>query len=364
MTGFSLQRPSSGRLYIAHGSAVGCLREARFFLPYFERVCRKIQWRLFCESFELKILYRSEKLLIGANMNTMANRIRDGLQDITNQLMKLIGAIPIERQDNPVAAVGEAGIVKTIGNTPTYYWGERTPKQTNIQIELKKKYDTISEIINVIFIKAPKNILNKLKQADSRYRMWLQLEHNPSFYSSLSTDHTENEKQLRKCAEELEHLLNILEAGGNSELILIPDTNSLLISTDPIKYRNIVDETNFVFLLLPTVLGELDKLKNNYNVEVCNKSKGVIKRIKGWRTQGHPLSGVTVDKTITVRTISNEPNMKQTLSWLDKDNADDRIIASVLEIQADYSTSRVVLVTGDINLQNKAEFAMIEFKEI
>jgi len=43
---------------------------------------------------------------------------------------------------------------------------------------------------------------------------------------------------------------------------------------------------------------------------------------------------------------------------------DDRIIASILEVQAEYPTSRVVLITNDNNLINKAQAAMIEHKEI
>lgn len=182
---------------------------------------------------------------------------------------------------------------------------------------------------------------------------------------SLSDNRLENERKLREDVKELERLLDILEASRADDLILIPDTNSLLVSTDPVKYSSIAGEKSFVFLLLPTILRELDELKILHrNTDVREKSKKVITRIKGWRTQGSLLSGVTVDKTITVQTIANEPNMESTLSWLDKDNLDDRIVASVLEIQANYPAARVIIVTGDINLQNKVEAAMIEFNEL
>ena len=55
--------------------------------------------------------------------------------------------------------------------------------------------------------------------------------------------------------------------------------------------------------------------------------------------------------------------MKATLKWLDKDVADDRLIASTLEIIAQQPSARVVLVTSDINLQNKADAALIECYE-
>ena len=286
-------------------------------------------------------------------VNTTVKKIRSALQNITNQLTVLIKDVPVKHLDR----FGDGLVIVA----PEYYWGERTPKQTNAQIKLKKKYDTISEILSLIFSKAPQDVSGRLEQADKRFRMWLQLESN----WSISDNRQENERKLREDVKELEQLLDILEASKISDLILIADTNSLLVSADPAKYRSVVDEQSFVFLLLPTVLRELDELKIlNRNPDVRERSKTIIRRIKGWRTQGSLLSGITVDKTITIQTVANEPSMDSTLSWLDQSNLDDRIVASVLEIQANYPTARVILVTGDINLQNKAEAAMIEFSEI
>ena len=56
--------------------------------------------------------------------------------------------------------------------------------------------------------------------------------------------------------------------------------------------------------------------------------------------------------------------MENTLSWLDENIRDDRIIASVLEVQSTQPNARVVLVTGDINLSNKADVAQIETAEL
>lgn len=286
-------------------------------------------------------------------MNTTAAKIRNTLHEITDQLAGLMKAIPINHLNR-----FHSGLVII---APEYYWGERTPEHVNAQIELKKKYDTALEILKVIFGKAPKDVSRRLEEADKRFRRWLELKPN----WSLSGNRAQNETKLREDINDLLQLLDILEARTAEDLILIPDTNSLLVSVDPVKYKCIAGEKRFVFLLLPTVLSELDELKIHHrNQDVREKSQKIIKRIKGWRIQGPLLRGVTVDKTIIVQTVSDEPNMESTLSWLDKDNRDDRIVASVIQIQASYPASRVILVTGDINLQNKAEAAMIEFSEI
>lgn len=174
-------------------------------------------------------------------------------------------------------------------------------------------------------------------------------------------DKKSNEQKIRDAAARLHAVVAVLSAGSADDLILIPDTNALLASADPAAYRGIAAADAFQLLLLPTVLSELEKLKMLHrNPEVRDKAKRVVTRIKGWRTQGPLLEGVRVDRTITVRAVHNEPKVADSLSWLDADNEDDRIIASVLDIQATSPSAHVVLVTGDINLQNKADAVMVE----
>ena len=55
--------------------------------------------------------------------------------------------------------------------------------------------------------------------------------------------------------------------------------------------------------------------------------------------------------------------MRDVLPWLDPASPDDRLLASCVEIMRLHPRSTVMLVTGDINLQNKAEFALVPFLE-
>ena len=43
---------------------------------------------------------------------------------------------------------------------------------------------------------------------------------------------------------------------------------------------------------------------------------------------------------------------------------DDRIVASVLELHVEYPAASIILVTEDINLQNKADEAYITTAEV
>lgn len=145
--------------------------------------------------------------------------------------------------------------------------------------------------------------------------------------------------------------------------ILIPDTNSLIISPDFELYKSLLGN-RITLLITSTVLSELDKLKIVHRDESFRKKvSSIIKRIKGFRNQGSLIEGITVHKTITVRMIANEPKFQNTLSWLDKDNNDDRIIATAIEHQINNPADSVYIVTSDINLQNKAEMAKIPYFE-
>lgn len=283
------------------------------------------------------------------NQNSIAAKLRSSLNQMTDELSVLIREIPVEYRDClgggiPIAA-------------PELYWGERSPKQSSVQLDLKRRFDKWAELLKVVLRGAPEDAIEELLQADEQFRVWLQLESN----WSISQNRDQNEQNFRNDVRQLEKMLDVLDANGAAKVVVVPDTNSIVGEPDPTKYRTGIGVTDFTFLLLPTVLSELDELKNHHrNPDFRDKAKRVIDRIKGWRKQGALSTGVTVDHTITVQTIANEPDMSSTLSWLRGDVRDDRIIASVLELQSANPVSRVILVSGDINLQNKADAAMVE----
>ncbi|MDQ3997680.1 MAG: PIN domain-containing protein [Gemmatimonadota bacterium] len=64
-----------------------------------------------------------------------------------------------------------------------------------------------------------------------------------------------------------------------------------------------------------------------------------------------------------MKTIALEPRVEETLAWLDPYNDDDRILAALVEVKRQHPRTPVVLVTRDINLQNKAEYAGLPFIE-
>lgn len=70
-----------------------------------------------------------------------------------------------------------------------------------------------------------------------------------------------------------------------------------------------------------------------------------------------------VSGRISLRSIAKEPNLELSLPWLDGNNDDDRLLASMIEIMRGHPRSPAAIVTADINLQNKAEFCRLPFLE-
>jgi hypothetical protein len=146
--------------------------------------------------------------------------------------------------------------------------------------------------------------------------------------------------------------------------VFVPDTNALYHHPDLDAWR-FRGASPFVLLLLSNVLAELDEAKVNHrNPDVRTKAEGLIGRMKSYRSRGDIFEGVPLAKgKSTLKTSAVEPRMEDSLPWLDPGNRDDRIVASLVEATRAHPRSPVVLVTRDVNLQNKTAFAGLPFVE-
>jgi hypothetical protein len=81
-----------------------------------------------------------------------------------------------------------------------------------------------------------------------------------------------------------------------------------------------------------------------------------------YRRRGPLLQGATLAAGIsTLMAIPVEQKMSDSLPWLDPTNLDDRLLASVIEVMRLNAHASVIVVTRDVNLQNKLEFARVPF---
>ena len=159
---------------------------------------------------------------------------------------------------------------------------------------------------------------------------------------------------LRDVHEALDRQLALVEelpsAHEPAATVVVPDTNALIY--DPaIETWNVGTEP-IVITVLPQVISELDGKK--MDTAIGEKAKGLIRRFKEFDRRGDTLVGVPIVGKVMFREVAVDSAFDGAPSWLDKRNADDRILAGALELAQREISSRVVLVTRDRNMQNKA----------
>jgi rRNA-processing protein FCF1 len=212
----------------------------------------------------------------------------------------------------------------------------------------------------MLFYDSPLATQKQIRVTDKRIRTLIEKTNEPVIPSTID----EAKRIFREQLQTYYALLQVFKSSDQVEVILVPDTNALIMSPDVASYGSAIGQAEYTIVILPTVLSELDKLKITHRSDdFRTKVQSVINRLKGLRKQGNMHDGVTVNKVVTVKMIAHEPDFKKTLSWLDPTNNDDRIIAATLEVQREEPSSIVVLVTNDINHQNKAEMASLPFIE-
>lgn len=251
----------------------------------------------------------------------------------------------------------ESGDIVFIGMSD-YSWRDLNTEGKQCRAKIYKDINIFFELIEVILNQQPEEHIDDYKNCveDIINILLQQVKVWDSSISKIKLKIDENFNTIRKIVTyQYSDLADIH--------IIVPDTNALLSNTD-IENWKFSNVENFKMILLPTVLQELDQLKINHrNPEVRNKTSKLIKKIKEYRRRGKLTNGVKLKGSNSIKAVAIEPKMNKTLSWLDPLNNDDRVIASFIEVCRDYISSNVVLITADINVQNKAEFALLKFEE-
>jgi hypothetical protein len=283
---------------------------------------------------------------VEGNLKEMATEIQSNLKDL------LINHSSIYLWNKPNSTVF---VVSVSGN---YAFNNLKDNGMQIQAKILDDYRKFHSLLNALMKGQPQDCIGKLAENDDTLLNLIEQKH-----TWCKDVHEAYEKATKALQEELD-LLNRLPKTSSDSAIIIPDTNALLYNPD-IETWSFPKISPLLIVLLPTVMAELDKLKINHrNEDVRRKSESLIKRIKEYRRRGNLLTGIVIVKNkIAIKALAIEPDMKNSLPWLDSNNSDDRIIASIIEVMRFYPKQLVAVVSRDINFQNKADFARIPFVE-
>jgi rRNA-processing protein FCF1 len=286
-------------------------------------------------------------------METVSEAIRERVEAQRELLREFLlehsgGLRDLNRSDSSIFIVG-----------PSRSWAKLDQDGRRLQSQLLEEDTRLSALICALLSNAPKDSAKELKASQESLRELIDQSHL-TWVKTTDEAFAEAEKALNTQLELIANLYDPIEGTP----IYVPDTNALLWNPDLEQWR-FDDAPRFTLVLTATVLGELDRLKINHrNEAIRERADGLIRRIKGYRTRGELGAGVPiVTDTSTIKTIALDPKVEETLPWLDPSNDDDRILASFVEVMREHARTPVILVTRDINLQNKAEYAGLPFVE-
>lgn len=284
------------------------------------------------------------------NTVTFTQRLHEGLREIEGKMIDLLDISSIEKfvndPDSSVAIIG-----------PSHYWGSADTRQKKLQLEINKLYSEWFERFRLLFDRPTKDIREEIEKTDAFVRKWIEKESDWNLPATID----EAKKVFTETVETFHDLIDIRAGGGSqTEYLLVPDTNALIAEADLTRYSELVGTDVFGVVILPTVFEELDSLKVHHrDPDFREKVKAVIRRFDTLRGKKSLVTGIRIGKGITLRAEAREPQFGNTLSWLVRDNKDDRIIASVVEVLRNSPDAVVILVTADTNLRNKADLAGI-----
>jgi len=231
-------------------------------------------------------------------------RLEQQLQFLESQVIELLNGSTIEKYpDDPF---DEVVMIRN-----DYHWGEGNESQKRLQLKLLRSYSSLFEQFQLLFYDSPQDIQRQINQSHTAVKKWIEKESGWNVPSTIEEAKALFKEQLQTYYQ----LLQIFKTSGQTRVILVPDTNALIICPDVSRYGAAVEQTAYTVVIVTTVLSELDKLKRDHrDIEFRNKVQAVIRRLKGLFHQGDIHEGVTVNKTVTVKTTAQGPDFTKTLS--------------------------------------------------
>jgi rRNA-processing protein FCF1 len=241
-------------------------------------------------------------------------------------------------------------------------WGPSDEVTSAAQMILMEQYAAWFERFMLLFPHPTSDIRTKIDRADDFVRHWVA--RDKGFDHTIPRTIPEAKNVAARHLAAFNELLGIAAHRGDKALRLLPDTNALLRSPSVEDYASEVGSASYTVHIVTAVLAEIDDLKDRGRTpDVREKANKVVRRFKGYRDRGSLAEGVKVAGNIWLKLEHREIDARSALSWLDSTVPDDRILASALRLQSDHPAGVVILVTSDINLQNKADAVGLPYIE-
>jgi hypothetical protein len=284
-------------------------------------------------------------------MDSILNLLLKRLENLKSRATELLNdyssMVPVNDPDSSVVFIG-----------PSNFWNELPSEGKALQVKILPDFDKFDELTMTLTKSLPSSATKEMGRELKEVRKLI--DQHGTTWKDTPQDAVQ---ALNDSCNTIEKLLSQYFGQGKSGVFAIPDTNALIASPNLEKWQ--FDGIKlFTLLLTPTVLAEIDLLKVNHkSEEVRKKAKALANKFFDYASRGDLAAGLTmVNNKILVKCIATEPKMAESLRWLEPTNADDRFLASTIEIMRENLSATYFIVTDDINMLNKANFASIPWR--
>jgi hypothetical protein len=278
----------------------------------------------------------------------------ESLREVATELERCINELVTDHSEvYRVRADEGPGAMLVFFTSGDYGWRPLANEGARLQAHILERYGRFSAVVRTLLREHPTATLTDF---DSREKSVLSTVLQEDGLYSPGKD-----KPLRDALDALREQTLMLERllGGSDEHVFVPDTNALLWHPE-LDAWTFADVRRFTLVLVPGVVRELDEHKVHRNASVRAKANRIARQIGEYRRRGRLTDGVPLRSSVsTIKMIAVEPRIDRSLPWLDPSSQDDRILASTIEVMRLYARSNVSLVTRDVNLHNKAEYALV-----
>ncbi|MBP2636957.1 MAG: putative ATPase related to phosphate starvation-inducible protein PhoH [Firmicutes bacterium] len=232
-----------------------------------------------------------------------------------------------------------------------YQWDKLNAAGRDIQEQLLKAYNRLSEQIGFLATRLPSEQQRALEAASAKIVAVITQTGN-----SFSMD---KEELFDNAVRALDLQLQIVSAAYeilDSQCLIIPDI-AALVANPEIEEWKFEGIESFKLLLLPTIVNELDENTTN-TMQVKNKIKN---KILEYAKQGNIAVGVNINGNNVIKFAGNIKEIKETLPELDVHNQLDQLLAAYFEFVRTNPHSQVLLITNNPALQERARVAKVSY---
>jgi len=289
----------------------------------------------------------AERLMILSVYNVL-EQMAGQLQADLRALLEASGLV--DRSDR------SGGFVVIITATP-FEWVDLPDTARPFQNRLRDHYREFASLVDVVLADQPESLRKGVAEGHVNFLSVVNQD-EPTQYGTVDQHERDS---LATLGAALRYVRTRVTADQDGA-ILVPDTNALYArpALDEWQYS---DCPRFSLALVSAVVGELDRHKDDHsNPVVREKAQRLVRQVGEYRRRGSLAEGVTLraDRS-RIFSWAREPQMDKALPWLDRSCADDRLLASAMEIARARALTPVAIVTRDLNLQNKCELARFPF---